>query len=975
MNVFAYLSFFATVIFVVLGEIVITRDPRNWQNRLFLGFMASLALWSFGDFILRIAGSETIALWANLLSGLGWSVAGGLFVLFALEFSGRRRLLKPSTFAIIFLPGLFFLSLLWTTGLVTDGYVLGSWGYYATPGPLYVPSQIYVLVLFALGVVILFRYFRASRSQRRRTEAFYILAATLVPMAFGIVTGIVLPVTGSQAAGIYLFVAAIMGVIVLFGIVRAGALIRIAPALGSAVISIMKDAVFIVDSGDIIETVNAAALTMTGCREFELEGRALSEVLFDPPGDSALGSSIDDGGPQELKYCRSEHGGEFPVAVSAGSIVSRAGGTIGKVLTARDMRETLRLVQAEKELKAADAEARAEREHAEVLQDALNRLAEAERELAEEKALTDNALDVMIDAFAVTDLEGRILKWNRALERVSGFDESEIPSMRIWDRILEDDMPLFLDALANLLNDGHTAVEVRMVSNDGTTVYQELAASVIRDTNGNPKGICGVARDITGKKVADEELAREKAFTESALDALPDAFYAVDPEGKFARWNRAVLEASGYSDEEIRRLSPLDFIATEDREDVGRAIDEVMRTGVRKQVAVDALTKDGRRIPYEFYGAVIKDQNGITQGLCGIGRDITERMEAERALRESEEMYRTLVETSPDGIWVTDRYGSIIAASNRSLELFGMEEADELTGKTCIEMTHASDRDKALLFYNRLLEKGVLRDSETRMLRKDGSHFTANTSASIIRDRNGMPWRIVNIVRNVTERKRVQDEIIRLSRQVIEEQEQALKKMAQDLHDDIGQSLNTVKLQVGLLEKEAPYVHGRRSELMRDVTEGLQRTIDKVRDISGELRPLLLEDFGLEKALSHHLMEYRNATGIKFMLDTDGFSGGLPKDYELPVFRIVQESVSNALKHADARDIRVRLRDKGPDLIVSIEDDGHGFSLVEALEADKLKPHFGILTMRERAKMLGGDLAVDSRPGSGTTVILTIPLG
>jgi signal transduction histidine kinase len=204
-------------------------------------------------------------------------------------------------------------------------------------------------------------------------------------------------------------------------------------------------------------------------------------------------------------------------------------------------------------------------------------------------------------------------------------------------------------------------------------------------------------------------------------------------------------------------------------------------------------------------------------------------------------------------------------------------------------------------------------------------------------------------------------------------QEEVRKKLARDLHDGPTQTVSTMVMQVDfikkLLERDPEKVPAELDRLSRSG----QQAIHEMRTMLFDLRPLVLETQGLPAALQLFVERHQAEGRARLHLHLDEGVGRYPAQVEGAIFSIVQEAVNNALKHAQAQNIWLRLAEKGETLVVEVEDDGVGFSLETVLQAYE-RERFGLLNMRERAQLLGGELTIVSAPGQGTTVMLRIPI-
>ena len=212
--------------------------------------------------------------------------------------------------------------------------------------------------------------------------------------------------------------------------------------------------------------------------------------------------------------------------------------------------------------------------------------------------------------------------------------------------------------------------------------------------------------------------------------------------------------------------------------------------------------------------------------------------------------------------------------------------------------------------------------------------------------------------------ERLEAERRRASSAALEAQEQERARVARDLHDEVNQSLTGLLLRLEAAREKAP------PELAAELAEIrvlANRAMQELLTLARQLRPTALDDLGLEAALAGHIRQL-NAQGIDATFESEGDLGRLPGDAQLVVYRVAQEALSNAVRHADADHVRVGLRRDGDDLELRVRDDGRGFSFDEASRG------LGIAGMRERALLVGGDLELESRPELGTRVRLVVPI-
>ncbi len=254
-------------------------------------------------------------------------------------------------------------------------------------------------------------------------------------------------------------------------------------------------------------------------------------------------------------------------------------------------------------------------------------------------------------------------------------------------------------------------------------------------------------------------------FDRAMLDAINDVLFAFTPEGRIVQWNHRVNEVTGYSDEEIAAMHPVEFVPKAERAFVAGKIEEALREG-QVVLEVHFLTKDGRKIPYEFTGSLLERDGPAL--ICGAGRDISERVRRTEELRESERKYRGLFEGSNDGIAVTTPEGGIVDVNPAICALTGYSR-DELLRMNVSELyLDIEDRERII---NTLREDGEIRNVTVRARRKDGEIITCQLSSSARVNDEGNVESIQSIIRDVTEDEKVQ--------RALEESEKKFRTLAE----------------------------------------------------------------------------------------------------------------------------------------------------------------------------------------------------
>jgi PAS domain S-box-containing protein len=341
---------------------------------------------------------------------------------------------------------------------------------------------------------------------------------------------------------------------------------------------------------------------------------------------------------------------------------------------------------------------------------------------------------------------------------------------------------------------------------------------------------------------------------------------------------------------------------------------------------------------------------------------------SQRELLESEERFRNLFEISPAGIFLLDREGNITSVNNRGCTIYGYsrEEMLKLNVRDIVPRNIAGN-------FPRLVEtirkkKYLFIESEGK--RKNRREFPLALSVSLFHGRDEELIQV--LVQDITDRKEAEEAegLRRLSEMLLNYQEEERKHIARELHDHIGQDLAAIKISLQMLEKEYPEMEDGLSNEIEEVVRIADKTIADVRRISATLRPESLDRMGLVPALEHQIQYLSGRSDTELTFESGDFQGRLAPEKEIAIYRIVQEGITNILKHAQAGNARVQISRKGKNIHLSIRDDGVGFSP----GWEKATMGLGLVGIKERVKGLGGALSINSRKGKGAELVITIPM-
>jgi PAS domain S-box-containing protein len=337
-------------------------------------------------------------------------------------------------------------------------------------------------------------------------------------------------------------------------------------------------------------------------------------------------------------------------------------------------------------------------------------------------------------------------------------------------------------------------------------------------------------------------------------------------------------------------------------------------------------------------------------------------------LRESEERYRELFENAKDAIYVHDLDGTLIRINHAAEEMSGYSR-EEIVGHNFTEFI-AKEHFKLVRqnFCAKLARVGQT-SYEVDVIAKDGRRVPVEVSSRAIYE-NGVLVGVQGMARDITERKLAQDALQMFSRQLIEAQEDERRRISRELHDQIGQILTAVKMNLYTVQQVCKTSEA--GSCVKDNIEAVDEALRLVRDLSVDLRPPMLDDLGLVTALQWYVDRYLRRTGLsgEVIIDLRDHNERFSRERETACFRIAQEALSNIARHAQASQIQVQLAKDGNVLLLIVKDDGVGFDL----ESLRKRATLGLVSMQERAHAAGGAIEIDSARSRGTEVRFTLPL-
>jgi len=346
---------------------------------------------------------------------------------------------------------------------------------------------------------------------------------------------------------------------------------------------------------------------------------------------------------------------------------------------------------------------------------------------------------------------------------------------------------------------------------------------------------------------------------------------------------------------------------------------------------------------------------------------------AHREVRESQESYKGLFDDAYDAIWVCDLEGNIQSANRATARLNGYS-VEELVGMNIRSFLSDDSLRLAREVQDKLTKhEPAAMPYEQRIVRKDGSEAICLLATSLIFS-NGEPKGFQSIARDVTEEKRMQENLRYYLQQITKAQEEERRRMARELHDDTAQQLVVLARRLDNLLSSADHLSRQDITFVERARQQADEILDGVHRFCQDLRPSVLDDLGLMPALQSLTSDLTEHFGIPIALGSAGPVRRLSPETELILFRIAQEGLRNVCRHSQASRCWIMLEFSDEKVVLTIKDNGKGFRLPDRVEDLAAIGKLGLAGMQERARLISGKLAIESEPAGGTTVSAEIPI-
>lgn len=503
---------------------------------------------------------------------------------------------------------------------------------------------------------------------------------------------------------------------------------------------------------------------------------------------------------------------------------------------------------------------------------------------------------------------------------------------------------------------------------DGADIVVDVSSTTI-SYNGR-KARLVVVNDITEKSAAEDELRRSNQRYQYVSKATSDAIYELDIPFGHLTWGEGVTTLFGHAPHLITMQEWEAHIHPDDREATTKSLYETMYNSRKKLWKMEYRFRkaDGAYSYVVEKGFILRDGAAKPLRMIGALQDITNLKQKQLELAESNKRYEYATLAASDIIWDWDLQHDCVLWSDNYEKVMGWKlPADKCLSPTdCLQKFHDDDRDEVFKGLMEALRNSAQQtwEADFRYRQSDGSYANVYDRGYIVRDASGTAVRIIGAMQDITHRKKLEEQLLQkerekqksISKATIETQERERCEIGRELHDNINQVLTTTKLYLELALSEAEL----KDTLLQKSQKNIMYVINEIRQLSQSLMNPSLDDLGLMASIADLVENIRATRKLNVLFEGDeAVEELLPDNLKLTIYRIIQEALNNAVKHAQAATVSVFLRRSSQRLELLIQDDGIGF------DPDQIRRGSGLKSIKNRVYLMNGTLQIESRPGAG----------
>lgn len=582
-----------------------------------------------------------------------------------------------------------------------------------------------------------------------------------------------------------------------------------------------------------------------------------------------------------------------------------------------------------------------------------------EEKIRQNEAFLNSVVENIPSMIFVKDArELRFVRFNKAGEELLGFQREKMIGKNDYDFFPKSEADFFTKKDKEVLKKKSLAdirVEEIKTRYKGIRILHTKKIPLY-DNAGKPEYLLGISEDITETIKAQEALKKSEEKYRDIVHLIQEGIWIIDADYITTFVNNEMAKMLGYAPEEMLGRNIFDFMG-----EVGSAIRNKSKHAWRKKLQgahdFQFKTKDGHALWTILNFRELNDAKGKPTGAIAAVVNVTDRKKQEELIKENEQKLKEAQKIANVGSWEYDVASKKVTWSDETYRIFGIDpKMTPITRDLFHARVHPDDRDELAACVEAALQKGIAYELEMRILLPDKSiRYTFNKTRAIMKD--GNVRKLSGTTMDITSKKLAETNEMKA---LVMGQDIERRRIAEDLHDSLGQKLSGIKI---LCESQG------KEPNLSVLKPMLDEAIEEVRFISHNLMPSILEDFGLKNALKHMCRKSQHVNGTHISFRSYGVKQ-LNRGIEFGIYRIAQELLNNSLKHAHANEINLQLFERENKLILMLEDDGKGFNSRKT----NFENTFGLNSITSRTKAMNGIFMIESQQGKGTVATVEIPL-
>ncbi len=527
--------------------------------------------------------------------------------------------------------------------------------------------------------------------------------------------------------------------------------------------------------------------------------------------------------------------------------------------------------------------------------------------------------------------------------------------------------------------------EYRMIASDGRLVWLHDVVTV-ESVEGTPKTLRGFMIDITERKEKARALRRSERRFRQVAQSTSDLIYSWNPSSGHMDWHGDIDGLLGYEPGDFPRTmeTALAQIHPDDLGEVQRAIAQHRKDGKPFLMEYRMRCKDGSYRSWQDRGTAVRDKAGRVYEIVGACSDITELKVVQKQIQQhtaelskSKERLSEAQRIAQVGSWDWDIGTNEAVVSDEYYRIFGIPQGSEVTYESFLECVHPDDLESVKVKIGKALDKDEPYNIDHRIVLSSGEVRFVHEMATVYRDEAGNPIRKIGTVHDITSHKQAalkvqqaEEQLRALSRHLIQAQETERRRIALELHDQFSQDLALISIELEDLIQKAPESPPQPMERLQRLAVQARKLSSQVQTLSHQLHPSQLTHLGLVAASRSLCSEVSKASGIRIDFAHSEVPNSIPQDVSVCLFRVLQESLGNVVKHSGTREAQVMLTGSPNDIQLHVSDSGVGFDPHSHQDSFGL----GLIGMQERLLSTGGELIIDAQPRAGARITARVPL-